>query len=827
MSISGGTLPGIPGSGGAGGAMEERYSPSSRALTTCARGSIRQRSTALGGNWLKQRAPRERSYAADARACTGRYCDVFTYANCLRPVSSISKRTENTHVTRRGQRSCGYELVAWRGRHAACGCTRLRVLQGGRMECLNLVQQRQADFVPVDPEDMYVASKIPNQDFVVFQVYRTDDEPDAEFRFEAVIVVHKDLPINNLDQLQGLKSCHTGVNRNVGYKIPLTMLMKRSVFPKMNNHSISPKENELKALSRFFSQSCIVGAWSPNPKTDSYWKSKYSQLCALCEYPNKCNYPDNFSGYEGALRCLAHNGGQVAFTKVIFVKKFFGLPVGTIPASPSNENPDEFRYLCTDGSKVPIRDKPCTWAARPWQGLLGHQDVLAKLTPLREKIKQLADAGASTKPEWFTSVLGLTKKTHHVADNISIKPVDYLKKANYTEVIERGHGPPEHVVRLCITSNVALAKCRAMAVFAFSRDIRPRLDCVQEPSAADCLRSSQSEWAYEERPLCIPQVQDNGSDLASVDDMQVASASKQYLLHPVFHEVYGAGDVKTPHYAVAVVKKNTQYDKIEDLRGKRFENYFSAPLHINSVQAFLCTSESPEFARTECLSPTYIYNKTVQPPVAVHRSCHDPFGSFSGFFAPIYLLKNKRLITSNQCVNDLKNFFSEGLCLPQAEKPENNPAGEDVSLLTKQCADDASPSKCLQDDRGDVAFMSSADLSNLDSSAYELLCLNKENGGRHALANYSTCNIAVAPSRTWLSAKDFQSDVSIAHTPLSLAKLLKNRKDLFNIYGEFLKRDNVIFKNTATGFAATDNVDFEKFKAIHDVISACGISYLI
>ncbi|KOB68213.1 Transferrin, partial [Operophtera brumata] len=61
-----------------------------------------------------------------------------------------------------------------------------------RVECLYQVQQRQADLVPVDPEDMYYASKIPNQDFV-------------------------DLPINNLDQLKGLKSCHTGVNRNVGY----------------------------------------------------------------------------------------------------------------------------------------------------------------------------------------------------------------------------------------------------------------------------------------------------------------------------------------------------------------------------------------------------------------------------------------------------------------------------------------------------------------------------------------------------------------------------------------------------------------------------------
>lgn len=69
------------------------------------------------------------------------------------------------------------------------------------------------------------------------------------------------------------------------------------------------------------------------------------------------------------------------------------MPVGTTPASQSTENPDDFRYLCVDGSKMPVREKACSWAARPWQGLLGHNDILAGLTPLREKIKQLADAG--------------------------------------------------------------------------------------------------------------------------------------------------------------------------------------------------------------------------------------------------------------------------------------------------------------------------------------------------------------------------------------------------------------------------------------------------
>lgn len=52
------------------------------------------------------------------------------------------------------------------------------------MECLYQVQQRQADLVPVDPEDMYVATNIPNQDFVVFQEYRTEDEPDGELFYQ-------------------------------------------------------------------------------------------------------------------------------------------------------------------------------------------------------------------------------------------------------------------------------------------------------------------------------------------------------------------------------------------------------------------------------------------------------------------------------------------------------------------------------------------------------------------------------------------------------------------------------------------------------------------
>jgi hypothetical protein len=45
---------------------------------------------------------------------------------------------------------------------------------------LEKIQHREADFEPVDPEDMYIASKIPHQDFMIFKEIRTKEEPEGE-----------------------------------------------------------------------------------------------------------------------------------------------------------------------------------------------------------------------------------------------------------------------------------------------------------------------------------------------------------------------------------------------------------------------------------------------------------------------------------------------------------------------------------------------------------------------------------------------------------------------------------------------------------------------
>lgn len=48
-----------------------------------------------------------------------------------------------------------------------------------RMECLEKVNKREADFLAVDPEDMYVAFQMKNEDFSVFSEIRTAEEPEG------------------------------------------------------------------------------------------------------------------------------------------------------------------------------------------------------------------------------------------------------------------------------------------------------------------------------------------------------------------------------------------------------------------------------------------------------------------------------------------------------------------------------------------------------------------------------------------------------------------------------------------------------------------------
>lgn len=126
--------------------------------------------------------------------------------------------------------------------------------------------------------------------------------------------------------------------------------------------------------------------------------------------------------------------------------------------------------------------------------------IVKTVEELRKKLENLSNLGVKEHAPWLEKILELNDKTEPKESKI-ISPGDYLDKANYTDVVERDYGPPFKLLRFCVTSDEEWKKCKALSKSGFSRDIRPRFDCVQEKSAFDCLNI----------------IRDNGADIISVD----------------------------------------------------------------------------------------------------------------------------------------------------------------------------------------------------------------------------------------------------------------------------------------------------------------------
>ncbi|KAG8041094.1 hypothetical protein G9C98_002082 [Cotesia typhae] len=632
-----------------------------------------------------------------------------------------------------------------------------------RYECVEKVGKKEADVVAVDPEDMYLAAKnnfASDPGYNVIEQIRTKEEPDEPYRYEAVAVIHKDLEIFDPQSFRGLNSCHTGVGRNVGYKIPITKLTAMGVLANINDPEYSARENEIRALSTLFSRGCLVGKWSPDPAINKKLKEKYSNMCELCEDPVKCDYPDKFSGYEGALRCLAHNGGQVAFTKVIYVKRFFGLPVGKSPAVPTNENPSDFAYFCPDGTKVPIdaHTKPCTWAARPWQGYMTNGQV-SDITSVQKEIEKLGTLGEEEKADWWKDLLLLDEKTVPIISD-KISPEQHLENSKYLDVIERNSGAPERDARWCVWSDESLAKCHALAKAAHSRDARPRLDCKLE----------------KDQEACLTTLRDEGAELVILTGGAVKKAIEEFNVKPIIAENYGNGSTKfSERPAVAVVKKDSSINKLADLKDKK-----------------------------SC--HTFYKN------------------DFAGWLAPVQVLKKAGLITSEEGLGEFFSGScapgaskTSPLCQQCVGDMESQ---DDQTKEATRCqptqAEDFSGSKgalsCLISGHGDVAFVPYTVLekikhdntSDIKISDLMLLC---PNGGVSSIDQYQDCNLGYEPPRVIVSHAGKPDNVleELTHGVLTATSLYSKRPDLLQLFGAWGGHKNVLFKDDAIGLVSVDS----------------------
>lgn len=107
------------------------------------------------------------------------------------------------------------------------------------------------------------------------------------------------------------------------------------------------------------------------------------------------------------------------------------------PKTEAEANPEDYEYLCEDGSRRPINGPACSWAQRPWQGYMGNADLNTGLTPLQDQISTFYNNGKRSEDKKAAADMWIKDSNTVVKKEQQVFPGEHLTRAQYKEVIER------------------------------------------------------------------------------------------------------------------------------------------------------------------------------------------------------------------------------------------------------------------------------------------------------------------------------------------------------------------------------------------------------
>uniref|UniRef100_A0ABI7ZHM2 Lactotransferrin n=1 Tax=Felis catus TaxID=9685 RepID=A0ABI7ZHM2_FELCA len=346
-------------------------------------------------------------------------------------------------------------------------CTR----KNSRQECIQAIKANEADAVTLDGGLVFEAGLDPNKlRPVAAEVYGTQAEP--QIHYYAVAIAKKGTNFQ-LNQLQGRKSCHTGLGRSAGWNIPMGLLR-----PFLN--WAGPPEPLEKAAANFFSASCV-------PCADG---KEYPNLCRLCagtgENKCACSSQEPYFGYAGAFKCLHEGGGDVAFVRHTTV----------FESLPDKADQDKYELLCLNNTRKPVDAfKECHLARIPSHAVVarsvdGKEDLIWELlNKAQEKFGkdkspafQLFGSPKDEKDLLFKdSALGFLRVPSKVDSGLYLG-FNYLTaiqglRETAAEVAER-----RARVAWCAVGREEERKCQQ-----WSRASLGNVTCVSAPTGEDCI----------------------------------------------------------------------------------------------------------------------------------------------------------------------------------------------------------------------------------------------------------------------------------------------------------------------------------------------------
>ncbi|XP_030632456.1 saxiphilin-like [Chanos chanos] len=704
--------------------------------------------------------------------------------------TSWGKKTRWCTVSEQEQRKCAElakALVAVLPPAAVAAFARLSCVRAySTADCINKIRANRADLVTLDAGEVYTAVKQFGLTAVAKEIY-------SDGGCILAVAVVRNSSMLDMRSLQGRRSCHSGARWTAGWSLPLGHLLSRNYLPWTEDQPLSH------AVSSFFSASCVPGA-----------ASMAISLCSLCQgqksyvrhrnFHCETSHSEPYYHNQGALRCLQSGTGEVAFVD------------HTVLSSIDESEWDEYRLLCTDGTRAPLSQyRKCNLGRGPGGGVvtrMNYRKTARKFLTAaqlafgwrgRERQRFLL---FESEPYGSSDLLfrDVTDKLAILPDNMDISQVlglDYV--ALLKGLGHEGSSLEDSVVRWCCISHAEQRKCEQWALSIKSDP----LVCVRASSMSDCIEKIKRDEV----------------DAVSLDATHAYIGGKCGLV-PVVTEYYGEKCVSA--------EGGSAHFESDDLPS------------VFGVAVVRQSSRSVNFGS-----------------LGGRRSCQGHMYGPAGWVLPLKYTLSVEHNTSAPCDPNsvYAGVFWKG-CLPGAQGNLCKVCvGGTEEAATKRCADNHNERyygnmgalRCLVGDPigksyGDVAFLEHHSLESnillLNSSGwaegwvasdFELLC---GDGRRAPLADWKSCNLGAIPpnvvmTRPVLTARVYDFLMKSQET---LSTALGSGFRLFESseYGE----SDLLFKDSTQCLVHTSHVDYrtilgEEFLTQAEAIFNCTHSDIL
>uniref|UniRef100_A0A8C1Y044 Serotransferrin n=1 Tax=Cyprinus carpio TaxID=7962 RepID=A0A8C1Y044_CYPCA len=296
-------------------------------------------------------------------------------------------------------------------------------------ECIKKIMRKEADALAVDGGEVYIAGKCGLVPVMVEQSNQQSCNDGGEASsYYVVAVVRKGSGVT-WNTLKGRKSCHTGLNRNAGWKVPDSAICGKTPGC---------------TLYTYFSKGCAPGA---DPQSNMCELCKGSGKAVGDESKCKASSGEIYYGYDGAFRCLAEKTGEVAFIKHTIVGDYTD---GKGPDWAKDLKSEDFELICPESPDTTVKhtefDK-CNLAKVPAHAVITREDARKDVVNVLKQAQLNSDKLFKSEGErnllFSDTTKCLQETTQTLKEFLTQKYIDMIERT-----YETGQGAPD-LVKAC------------------------------------------------------------------------------------------------------------------------------------------------------------------------------------------------------------------------------------------------------------------------------------------------------------------------------------------------------------------------------------------